>query len=133
MTVGPDHNKRYGKPHRRLRAEWRSKVERGEVHCARCGRWIAPHEEWDLGHADNDPTRYAGPEHAACNRATKAHAKARRSTRATRSSGITYSEPFAAEPAWDDETVTCQWHPSGCVKEHGSVHPQWSRDWFEML
>ena len=52
-------------------------VSRGQVPCARCGLLIEPGEQWDLGHDDNDRTKYNGPEHAnRCNRSAggrKAH------------------------------------------------------------
>ena len=31
-----------------------------------------PGTPWDMGHRDDDPTRYAGPEHRRCSRATAA-------------------------------------------------------------
>ena len=75
----------YGRAHRRLRAAWHPLVVAGEVDCARCHLPILPGQPWDLGHADDDPTRYAGPEHrharhcpAGGNRATLTHARAAR-------------------------------------------------------
>jgi predicted Fe-S protein YdhL (DUF1289 family) len=69
----------YGNAHQRLRRRWAIRVDRGEVHCARCGRLIEPGTDWDLGHDDEDRSIYAGPEHRACNRATRSHRKAKRS------------------------------------------------------
>jgi hypothetical protein len=57
----------YGSVHQRLRKDWAAKVRAGAVDCPRCGRPIAPSEQWDLGHSD-DRTYYTGPEHAVCNR-----------------------------------------------------------------
>ncbi len=68
----------YGSEHQKLRARWSAIVERGQVNCARCGRWIAPGTPWDLGHDDIDRHTYTGPEHASCNRATSAHRAQRR-------------------------------------------------------
>lgn len=64
------HNDKYGHVHRTLRARLAPVVAAGLVKCARCGDLIAPHEPWDLGHDDDDPTRHVGPEHRRCNRAT---------------------------------------------------------------
>ena len=70
----------YGTKHQALRRRWARQIARDEVLCARCGGLIYPEEPWDLGHVDGDKTRYAGPEHRYCNRATAAH-KAKRSRR----------------------------------------------------
>ena len=61
---------RYGYAHRKLREQWRPRVEAGAVYCAhpKCGRLIVG--EWDLGHDPADPQRYLGPMCAACNRNT---------------------------------------------------------------
>ena len=62
----------YDETHRKIRARLRPIVESGRAHCWRCGEGIGAREEWDLGHDDHDRTRYRGPEHVRCNRATKA-------------------------------------------------------------
>lgn len=69
MTAGPDHAKRYGAAHRRLRAEWDKKVQAGGVACCRCHGRIEPGTPWHLDHNPNDPTgrTYNGPAHPACN------------------------------------------------------------------
>lgn len=46
-------------------------VEAGGVLCWRCGALIDRRAPWDLGHDDVDRTKYRGPEHRACNRATR--------------------------------------------------------------
>lgn len=60
----------YGQTHRNRREAWLPAVEAGTVQCWRCNRPILPEQQWDLGHDDHDRTRYRGPEHIACNRAT---------------------------------------------------------------
>ncbi len=64
----------YGAAHQRVREGWRPVVESGDAVCWRCGVGIHPDEPWDLGHDDNNRDVYRGPEHRACNRATKSHA-----------------------------------------------------------
>jgi hypothetical protein len=68
----------YGWKHQKLRNRWGREVARGDVECARCGETIWPEEAWDSGHYDHDRTRYPGPEHRYCNRATATHAARRR-------------------------------------------------------
>lgn len=60
----------YGYRHRQLRKHWETVVRSGEAICWRCGEPIAPNADFDLGHDDHDRTRYRGPEHVGCNRAT---------------------------------------------------------------
>ena len=60
----------YGRGHQTTRARFSRLVLAGGVRCARCRRPIRPGEPWDLGHADGDRSRYSGPEHRRCNRAT---------------------------------------------------------------
>ena len=95
----------YGSRHQKLRAAWRRRVNAGSEFCARCHGWIAPEGEpcarcrkptreggkaghglcgWDLGHEDQDRSRYTGPEHACCNRRTAAHRLIRKAPRLVR-------------------------------------------------
>lgn len=60
---------KYGSAHQKLRRFLARKVAMGSVACARCGRLIAPWEDWDLDHADGG-NGYLGPSHAGCNRDT---------------------------------------------------------------
>lgn len=67
----------YGRRHRELRKQWAPYVEAGRVDCTaplcmveRDGgtRRIARGAAWDLGHDETDRRKYAGPQHAECNR-----------------------------------------------------------------
>lgn len=71
----------YGTAHRRLRAAVKLVVDRGEAYCARCGGWINPLEGFDLDHRDEDRTKYLGPSHVRCNRATAGRRKQREAHR----------------------------------------------------
>lgn len=68
----------YDYAHQQLRRAWEPRVAAGSVRCARCRRPIRPGSDWDLGHDDNDRSKYRGPEHQRCNRAAGA-AKGNRS------------------------------------------------------
>lgn len=62
----------YDAAHIRIRASYQQRMDAGEVFaCWRCGKPIDPNA-WDLGHADNDRTKYRGPECRKCNRGTAA-------------------------------------------------------------
>lgn len=58
----------YGSQHQRERAKWEPLVAAGQAICWRCQDPIEPDSEWDLGHDDTEPGKYAGPEHPKCNR-----------------------------------------------------------------
>ena len=60
----------YGTAHQAARNQWKPAVQTGGVTCWRCAQPIRPDQRWDLGHDDHDRTRYRGPEHIGCNRAT---------------------------------------------------------------
>lgn len=63
----------YNAAHKARRKREAKNVEAGKAICWRCTQPIGPEEPWDLGHDDNDRTKYMGPEHVRCNRATKGH------------------------------------------------------------
>jgi hypothetical protein len=67
----------YGSRHAALRKRLAPTVAVGLAVCARCGEPIAPGEPWDLGYDDLDRTRYNGPEHRCCNRATSGRRRRR--------------------------------------------------------
>lgn len=95
----------------------RPAVETGTVRCWRCGRVIHPAQAWDLGHVDGDPSRYPGPEHARCNRATAAHAVQRRNGGAV--------VPGVVSVAWRS-SYPAGWAPDATPENQV---PDWSRHW----
>jgi hypothetical protein len=63
----------YNATHKAERARWVPKIKAGGVMCARqgptcIGQPIAPDQDWDLGHDDEDRSKYNGPECVPCNR-----------------------------------------------------------------
>ena len=68
----------YGPTHRRRRAQFARRLERGEeILCPRCGQVIGPDQHWDLGHDDVNP-QIERPEHRECNRAASNRLKTSR-------------------------------------------------------
>jgi hypothetical protein len=62
----------YTSRHDSLRANWKPRVEAGQVDCQSPAclmpiKRILPGQAWDLGHTP-DRTKWRGPEHALCNR-----------------------------------------------------------------
>ena len=73
----------YGGPHQAIRRALAPYVPGSR--CWRCGLPILPGQPWDLGHDDDNPALYRGPEHAKCSRAAGARkGNARRRARADR-------------------------------------------------
>lgn len=62
-SKGSTNARGYGYHHKKIRKHWEPIVQAGRATCWRCGEPIAPDSPWDLGHDDNDRTRYRGPEH----------------------------------------------------------------------
>jgi hypothetical protein len=86
----------YGHRHQQLRRQLAPVVAAGGVACARCGLPIMPLEAWDLGHADGDKSRYQGPEHVRCNRAT---AGRRRQRMTLEERAVAYARQYEADMA----------------------------------
>lgn len=67
---------KYGYAHQQKRKQWQARIDAGEtVHCHHLPACLEPDtritgRKWDLGHRDDDPTQYTGPEHRRCNRGT---------------------------------------------------------------
>jgi hypothetical protein len=62
----------YGSRHQKIRKYLAAQVAAGEAVCWRCQLPIEPGTPWDLGHHDQDRSRYMGPEHSSCNRSSAA-------------------------------------------------------------
>lgn len=57
----------YGPHHRKLRAQWQTRINQGEhITCWRCHTPITG-THWHLGHHDHDRETYNGPECVNCN------------------------------------------------------------------
>jgi hypothetical protein len=82
----------YGAAHQRMREQLLEAFVPGQP-CARCGQPILAAADADLGHDDQDRSKYAGLEHKRCNRAT--------SGRARRGSQSAVRPPAAAPAAAD--------------------------------
>lgn len=70
-TRGTRQQRGYDREHDELRAQWQPLVAQGTILCWRCRTLIGPDQPWDLGHDDSDRSKYRGPEHQHCNRATR--------------------------------------------------------------
>lgn len=69
-SKGTTSGRGYDHKHKKLRKQVEPTVLAGKAICWRCSEKIQPNEPWDLGHDDDDRTKYRGPEHVGCNRAT---------------------------------------------------------------
>jgi hypothetical protein len=93
----PSADKRgYGYEHKKLRAQIKPIVEAGRATCWRCQQPIRKGQLWDLGHDDDDRTKYRGPEHA---NAADCPAGGNRSTSGRRADTMTYP-PIDTSQLW---------------------------------
>jgi hypothetical protein len=72
-TAGTTTQRGYGRPHQKLRAQWKPLVDAGRVSChaticLKPSRQIIPGTPWHLGHTP-DRSAWTGPEHEQCNEA----------------------------------------------------------------
>jgi hypothetical protein len=101
--------RKYGRPHRRVRAKYERLVLAGRAHCARCGRPIDPSEPWDLDHDDEDPRVYLGPSHRACNRAEPFRRLWAQANGATNGTGNKRRDLFDGLPDPDPANTATHW------------------------
>ena len=114
----PGAKAKYGFLHQELRKQLAPRVAAGVVTCWRCGELIAPGEPFDLGHVDGDPSRYAGPEHRHCSRASGADL--------TNGRRLPPDGP-PDEPIEDPSGGW--WGPVSELKGGRPYRPRWSRNW----
>jgi hypothetical protein len=120
----PEPKPKYGRPHRRVKEQFRPAVERGTVRCWRCAQFIVPGQRWDLGHVDGDPSRYAGPEHSSCNRRTVSHLKQRLAAASGEAAPV--GDAPALRPDHWRTSYPAEWPPD---PEPTNAVSTWSRHW----
>lgn len=86
----------YDYQHKKLRAQLKPQVEAGQANCWRCGHRIELGQQWDLGHDDNDRTKYRGPEHALADDCTAGGNRATAGRRAPQN----YGPPVDTSRLW---------------------------------
>lgn len=64
---GSTKDRGYGSDHQRRRRYFAVLVERGEVCCGKCGKFIPPGSDWHLAHPNDDKTLPSVPWHRLCN------------------------------------------------------------------
>jgi hypothetical protein len=92
---GTNSQRGYGYQHKKLRKQIAPQVDAGNADCWRCRGRIHPGQEWDLGHDDDDRTKYRGPEHA---RAADCEAGGNRATAGRRD--IAIGPPIDTAKPW---------------------------------
>ena len=133
----------FGHQHQRIRRRWTPLVASGGVACARCHEPIVPDEPWDLGHVDGDRSRYAGPEHRRCNRATLHHTRGAARKLVSLEEKVPFGIVRCGRCGWrirkgsawtvggnGPEHELCEHEPCAGGPPGGLVGPRlWSQDW----
>lgn len=57
----------YGAQHQAKRRDYQKVVDAGAAECWRCTKPINPGDDWQLGHDDDDRSKYKGIECVKCN------------------------------------------------------------------
>jgi hypothetical protein len=69
-SAGNTTERGYGAAHQAKRREYQRVVDAGAAECWRCGDPVPPGSEWQLGHDDDDRSKYRGVECIPCNEGT---------------------------------------------------------------